>query len=264
MSCHNDQALRGNLSLEGFDVRAAAGHAEVAEKMIRKLRAGMMPPPGTRQPSPEALRGLAQTLEDQLDEAARLDPNPGGRPFQRLNRPEYAQAIRDLLALEVEAGDWLPLDQLSANFDNVADAQTISPTLLEGYLNAATAISRLALGDRDAPTVDWTYNNTDYVSQHPWDRVPGAPYGTRGGLVVDHVFPADAEYVFEITSTSGNNARLEELDVSIDGERVALLSFERGRADADLAGAGAGRPASRVGGVCPETGWTLRRPDPAA
>ena len=228
MSCHNDQALRGNLSLEGFDVAAAAAHPETAEKMIRKLRAGMMPPPGTRQPAPEALRALAETLESQLDAAARLDPNPGGRPFQRLNRPEYEQAIRDLLALEVDAGDWLPLDQMSANFDNVADVQTISPTLLEGYLNAASAISRLALGDRNAPAVDWTYKNTDYVSQHPWDHVEGAPYGTRGGLVVDHVFPADAEYGFQITSTSGNNARLEALDVSIDGERVALLSFERG------------------------------------
>ena len=228
MSCHNNQALRGNLSLEGFDVAAAAAHPETAEKMIRKLRAGMMPPPGTRQPPPEVLQALAETLERQLDAAARLDPNPGGRPFQRLNRPEYEQAIRDLLALEVDAGDWLPLDQMSANFDNVADVQTISPTLLEGYLNAASAISRLALGDRDAPAVDWTYKNTDYVSQHPWDHVEGAPYGTRGGLVVDHVFPADAEYGFQITSTSGNNARLEELDVSIDGERVALLSFERG------------------------------------
>ena len=228
MSCHNNQALRGNLSLEGFDVAAAAAHPEIAEKMIRKLRAGMMPPPGTRQPPPEVLQALAETLERQLDAVARLDPNPGGRPFQRLNRPEYEQAIRDLLALEVDAGDWLPLDQMSANFDNVADVQTISPTLLEGYLNAASAISRLALGDRDAPAVDWTYKNTDYVSQHPWDHVEGAPYGTRGGLVVDHVFPADAEYGFQITSTSGNNARLEELDVSIDGERVALLSFERG------------------------------------
>ena len=117
-------------------------------------------------------------------------PNPGGRTFQRLNRAEYARAVEDLLALDVDAGDWLPLDQMSANFDNVADAQTLSPMLLEAYLNAASAISRLAIGESGGSPVDQTYSNSEYVSQHPWDHVEGAPYGTRGGMVVDHVFPA--------------------------------------------------------------------------
>src|SRR4029079_2538196 len=130
------------------------------------------------------------TLENAVDTAAAAKPNPGVRTFQRLNRPEYALAIKDLLALDVDAGSWLPLDTKSANFDNIADAQSLSPTLLEAYLNAASAISRMAVGDRSATTVDSTYTNAGYISQHPWDHVEGAPYGTRGGSVVEHVFPA--------------------------------------------------------------------------
>ena len=228
-TCHNDRARRGNLSLEGFDATAAADAPDVAERMVRKLRAGMMPPPGPRRPSEAALRALAETLERQLDDAAGIAPDPGGRPFQRLNRAEYARAVRDLLALDVDAGDWLPLDQMSANFDNIADAQTLSPTLLEAYLNAAAAISRLAVGEPGRRAVDHTYSNSEYVSQHPWDHVEGAPRGTRGGLVVDHVFPADAEYVFGLTFTSGANTRIEDVDVSIDGERVGLLHYNPDR-----------------------------------
>jgi hypothetical protein len=152
------------------------------------------------------------------------------RTFQRLNRPEYARSIRELLDLDVDAGNWLPLDTKSANFDNIADAQALSPTLLESYLNAAAAISRMAIGDRRAPAIDATYTAPGYVSQHPWDHVDGAPYGTRGGMVVEHVFPADAEYVFEVDLVSGSNARYEDIDISINGERVALVEYETGPA----------------------------------
>ncbi len=234
VTCHNDQSLRGNLSLEQFDVRAAADQADVAERMIRKLRAGMMPPPGQRRPADTALLALVETLEQTVDAAAAVAPDPGGRTFQRLNRPEYSRAIQDLLALDIDAADWLPLDQLSANFDNIADAQTLSPMLVESYLNAASAISRLALGEGGGPAVDHTYSNSEYVSQHPWDHVEGAPYGTRGGIVVDHVFPADGEYVFELAFSSGANTRVEDIDISIDGERVALLHYNTDRrVDAD-------------------------------
>ena len=227
--CHNDRLMTGNLSLQEFDVAKAAEHADVAEAMVRKLRAGMMPPPGARRPGSEALLSLVETLESRLDEAAERSPNPGDRPFQRLNRHEYGEAIRDLLDLEVDAGDWLPLDQMSNNFDNIAEAQTLSATLLESYLNAASAISRLAIGQRGGKPVDHTYTNSQYLSQHPWDHVEGAPYGTRGGLVVDHTFPADAEYTFGVTFTSGANTRIEDIDVSIDGERVALLAYDTNR-----------------------------------
>ena len=115
---------------------------------------------------------------------------------------------------------------MSANFDNIADAQTLSPTLLEAYLNAASAISRMAVGDRNAPAIDETYTNPQYISQHPWDHVEGAPYGTRGGIVVDHVFPADGEYVFALTFSSGANTPIEDIDISINGERMALLLYD--------------------------------------
>jgi hypothetical protein len=226
VTCHNDKSRTGGLSLAAFDVTSAAENAEIAEKMIRKLQAGLMPPPLAARPDAAAHAALVAALENNVDAAAAAKPNPGTRTFQRLNRPEYARAIRDLLDLEVDAGNWLPLDTKSANFDNIADAQALSPTLVEGYLNAAAAISRMAVGDRHAPTVDSTYASPGYVSQHPWDHVEGAPYGTRGGMGVNHVFPADAEYVFEVSLVSGSNARFEDIDISLNGERVALLAYE--------------------------------------
>jgi cytochrome c553 len=230
VGCHGDKGKSGGLSLAAFDVAHAAQNPEVAEKVIRKLQAGFMPPPLSARPDAATYAALISSLESDVDAAAALKPNPGVRTFQRLNRPEYSRAIRELLAIDVDAGNWLPLDTKSANFDNIADAQALSPTLLEAYLNAASAISRMAIGDRNAPTVDSTYSSPGYVSQHPWDHVEGAPYGTRGGSVVEHVFPADAEYVFEVDLVSGSNARFEDLDISIDGERVALIEYETGPA----------------------------------
>jgi hypothetical protein len=228
VGCHNDRLKTGGLTLESFDVVRAARNAEIAERVIRKLQAGLMPPPTSSRPSADVQAALVRALETTIDAAAAANPNPGVRVFQRLNRPEYAVAIRDLLTIDVDAGHWLPLDQKSANFDNIADAQALSPTLLESYLNAAAAISRMAVGDRHATAVDSIYTNAGFVSQHPWDHVDGAPFGTRGGLVVDHVFPADAEYVFEVSLQSGANARFEDIDISINGERVALVSYEAG------------------------------------
>src|SRR2546421_689194 len=226
VGCHNAKLKTGGLSLEAFDVSRAAEHAETSERVIRKLRAGLRPPPLAARPDAATQKTLIAAVETTVHAAAAAKPNPGVRTFQRLNRPEYARAIKDLLTLNVDAGNWLPLDQKSANFDNIADAQTLSPTLLEAYLNAAAAISRMAVGDRHASAVDSIYTAPGYVSQHPWDHVDGAPFGTRGGLVIDHVFPADAEYVFEVTLNSGSNARFEDIDISIDGERVAVLEYE--------------------------------------
>src|SRR5262249_15080777 len=212
VTCHTETRKPGGLSLASFDVARAAEHAEDAERVIRKLQAGMMPPPGASRPDAATQAALVTALESTIDAAAIAKPNPGVRSFQRLNRPEYARAVRDLLGIEVDAGNWLPLDSKSANFDNIADAQALSPTLVEAYLNAAAAISRMAIGDRTAATTDATYTNPGYLSQHPWDHVDGAPYGTRGGVVVDHVFPADAEYVFEVDVVSGSNSRFEDID----------------------------------------------------
>lgn len=237
--CHNERRLSGNLSLVGFDADEADQNAEIAERMIRKLQAGMMPPVGARRPGGDTLQTVVEELERVVDASASRNPNPGGRTFQRLNRAEYEQAIRNLLLLKVDASEWLQNDQMSANFDNIADVQSLSATLLESYLNAASEISRWALGNRSAPPVDQVYKLPEYISQHPWDHVVGAPYGTRGGMVIDHVFPADAEYVFAMTFNGGRNARLEDVDISIDGERVAILHYTRSGAGADGRG-GAG------------------------
>ncbi len=237
--CHSDSRLRGNLSLEEFDIADAVNDREVVERMIRKVRAGMMPPPGVRAPEGDTLLRFVETLENVMDEASEDDPNPGRRTFQRLNRPEYEQAIRDLLDLEVSAGDWLPLDQMSANFDNIADVQSMSPLLLESYLNAASDISRMAVGDRNAPEINVTYRNSQYMSQHPWDHVAGTPYGTRGGLAVRHAFPVDGMYSFGMTFASGRGERFEDIDISIDGERVSLMAYTRSGEAADGRGGGA-------------------------
>ncbi len=228
LNCHNDRNKEraGNFTLASFDMAKLTEHPDVAERMIRKLQASMMPPPGMPRPEPAVYNAFITTLETSIDAHAKANPNPGGRPFQRLNRPEYKRAIKDLLSLDVDASEWLPNDTMSANFDNIADEQALSPTLLEAYLNAAADISRLAVGDKNAPMIDHTYTNSTYASQHPWDRVPGAPYGTRGGMVVSHVFPADGEYQFEMTFNSGENTRFEQIDVSIDGQRVALVEYE--------------------------------------
>ncbi|NIP56744.1 MAG: DUF1592 domain-containing protein, partial [Gemmatimonadetes bacterium] len=231
-ACHNDALLTGNLSLEEFEVGEAPRMARTAEKMIVKLRAGMMPPPGVRRPGGDTLLALVETLEGLIDEAAAEDPDPGDRPFQRLNRAEYEASIADLLGLEIDAGDYLPLDTKSANFDNIADVQMLSATLMDAYLQAAAEVSRLAVGFPDAQPSQTTYSKSGYHSQ--WDRVEGAPHGTRGGISVLHNFPADGEYVltmaFDHTTTGGfygNTARNERIEIAVDGERRALLRVDQ-------------------------------------
>ena len=231
--CHNDSALRGNMTLEQFDLATAEDNPELTEKMISKVRAGMMPPPGARRPEGDTLRVLAEELELHMDGFAARSPNPGGRTFQRLNRSEYESAVYDLLGLEVDAGAYLPLDTKSENFDNIADVQLLSPTLLDAYLNAAADISRLALGDPNARPAEHTYNVSGYRSQT--ERVPGAPFGTRGGVSVVHTFPADGEYIFRIAfehTTTGDGfvgqiMRFEQVEVSVNGSPVALLDLDQ-------------------------------------
>ena len=226
--CHNERLLRGNLTLEEFDVETAHERAPTAEKMIRKLRAGMMPPPGQRRPPPAMLRALVETLETVVDREAARDRNPGSRRFQRLNRAEYERVIRDLLDLEIDAGRWLPADTYLGAFDNMSDAQGLSTTLLEAYLRAATEVSRLAVGNPDARSKTAKYTNPIDVSQHAWDQIEGTPYGTRGGMVVTHSFPVDGEYVFSIETLFGQGTGFRDIDISIDGEGVALLGLEHG------------------------------------
>jgi hypothetical protein len=241
-SCHSETRKRGDLSLEKFDVANAAETAEVSEKIITKVRAGMMPPPGRPRPAGDTLNLLAETLERLVDNAAATKPEPGGRTFQRLNRAEYERSIHDLLTIDVSAGDWLPLDTKSANFDNIADVQMPSATLLDAYLDAASEISRLAIGDPNATPTSATYKLPRLASQ--WERVEGAPIGTRGGVSVVHNFPADGEYVFEVTLHSiptgqlfGSDAPFDEkIEVSVNGERVAIIEVDRWMSQADADG----------------------------
>ena len=237
--CHNDVMLTGNLTLSDFDVASAPEMAVRAEKMIVKLRAGMMPIPGAPRPSPDTLLALVETLEQLIDEAAAADPNPGHRTFQRLNQAEYTASIKDLLGLDVDAGAYLPLDTKSANFDNIADVQMLSPTLMSAYLGAASEISRLAVGNPHASASEATFKVSRWNSQT--ERVEGAPRGTRGGLSVVHNFPADGEYLFRVSfhhETTGalygsGRAALhtaeapEQVEISVDGERVALMEIDR-------------------------------------
>jgi len=227
-TCHSDRSKEqfGNVSLQNYDVAAAAKNAELSERMIRKLRAGMMPPPTAPHPPAEMLVALVERIESKVDAAAKLDPNPGTRTFQRLNRAEYKAAVKDLLGLDIDPGNWLPLDTMSGNFDNIADAQFLNPTVLEAYLNAAEDISRMAIGDRNAPDVSVKYANSVYLSQNPSDHVAGTPYGTRGGIAVDHVFPADGEYVLSLNFASGGSAKDEKIDFSVDGVPVYMLNYD--------------------------------------
>jgi hypothetical protein len=225
--CHNDNLVLGNQSFDGLDVgKVVPDRVHQEERMIRKLRAEMMPLPGAPRPSSDTLQMLAETMEQFIDKAEPL--NPGTRVFPRLNRTEYENAVKDLLAVDVDAGDYLPLDTKSANFDNIADVQMMSTTLLESYLNAAQAVTRIALGDKNATPLTTTYKVSPFASQHPWDHVEGAPYGTRGGLVVTHNFPADGYYKFVMQVEGGVGIDNVNLDVSIDNERKAYIEYEHG------------------------------------
>src|SRR5688500_14977919 len=148
--CHHYQMLTGNHSLQSLQVENPVPRAETVEKMIVKLRAGMMPPPGAPRPGPDTLLQLVTTLEQAMDKAAASSPNPGTRVFQRLNRAEYTASIKALLDLDIDAGLYFPLDTKSANFDNIADVQMLSATMMDAYLRAADDISRLAVGVSDA------------------------------------------------------------------------------------------------------------------
>ena len=236
--CHHEGQKSGGVSLETFDATKVTAHPELGERMIKKLRTGLMPPPGAKRPEADEARVMVQYLEGRLDRAATLRPVPGFRPFQRLNRAEYARSVRDLLGIDVDVNAFLPPDTMAHGFDNVADAQTFSPALMEGYLRAASKVSSLAMGDKNASPTEATYKIDRTASQA--DHVPGAPFGTRGGLSVIHNFPADGEYSFRMMLHSiptgqlfGSTVKGEQIEVSIDGARVSLLPINTRMSEAD-------------------------------
>ncbi len=241
VGCHNDRVKAGDLSLASFDVAQAATHAEVAEKVVRKLRTGMMPPRNAKKLETPMRVALASALETRLDRAAVANVNPGRRSFQRLNRAEYTAAVRAVVGLDIDVSSYLPADTISASFDNIADVQMPSATVMQGYMRAAAYVSRVAVGD---PTID--ASSTQYevprtLSQK--EHVEGAPFGTRGGTVVVHNFPADGKYEFRVLLHGeptgylfGRTVRAIAMEVAVDGERAALINVDRWVSESDPTG----------------------------
>jgi cytochrome c551/c552 len=237
VACHNSRAKIAGLTLDNADPTNPSTDPELWEKVIRKLRANSMPPAGNPRPSTADSAALIATLQAALDRAAKAKPDPGRYILHRLNRTEYASAIRDLLSLEIDVSSLLPPDDESYGFDNIADVLGVSPGLLEQYVNASRKIAALAIGDPAAAPIAETYSARPDLSQD--QHVEGLPLGTRGGFGVRHNFPLDAEYAIKalLARNSVEVTRgLEEphqLEILIDGERVFQATVG-GAADTDL------------------------------
>jgi hypothetical protein len=230
ITCHNRNLRTAGLSLDSYDLGNVSARSDVWEKVVRKVRAGVMPPAGRPRPDKKALNSWVTWLEVALDSAAAADPNPGRtESIHRLNRAEYQNAIRDIFALETEIASLLPADDSSYGFDNIAGVLNISPTLLERYLSAAEKISRVALGrPRRSPTVQ-TFRLPADLSQET--HIEGLPWGTRGGTLIDLTFPEEGEYVIKARlarDSQDNIPRYDDthhLEVTLDGERVELFTL---------------------------------------
>jgi hypothetical protein len=222
--------------LDKMDITHVGEKAEIWEKVVRKLRAGMMPPSGARRPDAPTIGTFAGWLETELDRSAAAKLNPGAPTLHRLNRTEYANVIRDLLALEIDATSLLPADDSSYGFDNIASALGISPALMERYLAAAGKISRLAIGDTSIVPSEKTYAAPADLTQD--SHIEGLPFGTRGGMLIRHQFPVDGEYAIAFKLSRGGTTRGEQLEVSVNGQRVRLFNIAAGAPAEDDAGGG--------------------------
>ncbi len=228
VTCHNDQDLTGGVSLQAANLNDVPKNAETWEKAIRKLRVGAMPPQGMPRPDRATLDGLASFLETSLDRAYAAKPNPGHATMHRLNRTEYANAVRDLLGLEIDTETLLPPDDESSGFDNIADVLRVSPSLMERYLSASWNISRLAVGNASIAPATATYRVRPDLSQD--QHIDGLPLGTRGGILAKHNFPVDGEYTIKVRlwrNTFDLMRGMEDahqIEISLDGTRVRLIT----------------------------------------
>jgi hypothetical protein len=239
LGCHSSKLKEpfGNLTLDKYDITHVEKNPDLWEKVVRKLRAGMMPPSGMPRPKPDVLETFISSVENELDRTTVAQTPPPG--LHRLNRAEYTNAIRDLLGLQIDASKFLPSDDSTRGFDNIAGALTSSPALLEGYVSAAGKISRLAMGSTSVPT-EAVFRVPEDTSQDY--HIEGLPFGTRGGMLISYEFPADGEYSVKITPISkGNMGNTnpfgeipgEKLELLLDGERLKLFEWDRERARAD-------------------------------
>ncbi|MBV9508469.1 MAG: DUF1592 domain-containing protein [Acidobacteriia bacterium] len=241
--CHSLKAKAAGLepaqrlTVDNLDPAHVEKNPERWEAMVRKLRAGMMPPAGMPRPKPEVMESAIVYMENELDRTAVANLPPPG--LHRLNRTEYANAMRDLLGIEIDPSKYLPSDDSTRGFDNVAAALSLSPALLEGYTSAASKISRLAIGDVTTST-QTVYRVAEDTSQDY--HLEGMPFGTRGGLIVKHEFPADGNYAIKITPISKGNMGDtspfgeilgEKLEFLIDGERLKVFDWDKERARED-------------------------------
>ncbi|PYR70768.1 MAG: hypothetical protein DMG20_04620 [Acidobacteria bacterium] len=236
-TCHSDKAKAAGMDsarkidFDRLDIADVSRDAETWERVVRKLRAGMMPPSGIRRPDRETYKGLIAWLENELDRnAVTYTPPPG---LHRLNRTEYANVLQDLLDLNIDPAKYLPSDDSTRGFDNIAGALGVSSTLVEAYVSAAQKISRLAIGQAATPSLT-VYRTPEDTSQDY--HIEGLPFGTRGGMLIRHVFPSDGEYQITITPIFGDNMSpqgfgsvpCEKLEVLLDGERIELLDWQGG------------------------------------
>jgi hypothetical protein len=230
LGCHSDQVKAGGLALSALNLDAVDQHADIAEKVIRKLRGGLMPPAGARRPDSQAAAAFVSWLENKID-AANAAPAPGRVPLRRLNRREYANAVRDLIGLNIDARTLLPDDNIKGHFDNNAGALQVSPNFVDQYISAARAVALEAVGNPKAPPVTTTYGDpANMVISLPPSGAPGTgrqqhrlegmPFGTRGGFIVEHNFPADGDYELTI----GDMALAREVPrMEFENTVIALL-----------------------------------------
>ena len=230
-TCHNQKVKIGGIALDKLDLTKVSQDTEVWEKVVRKLRAGMMPPVGSRRPEPAAYETLTASIENEIDRAAVTKPFLQPPGVHRVNRTEYANTVRDLLGISVDPAQYLPVDDSSGGFDNVAGTLAISPALAEGYLSAAAKISKIALGHDTSPDQKRYIAPSDLSQEN---HVQGLPFGTRGGMMIDHYFPADGDYSLYWSPVRGingdifgSNRKGEQVEVIVDGARVKLFDFEK-------------------------------------
>ncbi len=222
VTCHNDRTKMAGVSFQGITPESIGQHADVFEKAVRKMRGRVMPPPGARQPGTAAIDSLVSYLEDSLDGAATKAHVPDKVVLHRLNRKEYANAVRDLLAVEIDASELLPADDIAEGFDNIATALQVSPSFIEQYVIAARAVAVKAVGRSDARPGGWTFRAGPGTQL---THVPGLPLGTRGGILAKVDLPSDGEYVIDVadmvTHIWGNGMEFENpLVVTLDNKLV--------------------------------------------
>ena len=223
-TCHDQSERAGGLALTALNIDRIGGDAATWEKVVLKVRGGMMPPSGEPRPSRKVLDSFASAIEGQLDAAALKSPNPGAPTLHRLNRTEYANVIRDLLGLNVDVSTMLPADDTAEGFDNIGDVLGVSPALIQGYVSAAMKLSRIAVGDRTMAPTRVTYRAPSGLRQD--QHIEGLPLGTRGGMLINHVFPLDAEYEFKVSAGRfgifGGGSRGYHFDVTLDGKPLQI------------------------------------------